>query len=136
MNRYVELQYNLNHFDAIHFIFNDARHQIELGIVEYALAQEMPSTLALAAVQNSCNRVPFSLFSHFDRRQFAKVISQVANLLQPEDSFIQVQGRLGACIMKNSLRSSADFVPYIDGEVSKKARTATPLSVVLPGPLY
>jgi hypothetical protein len=56
----------MNHADVIRFIFNDAGHQIELGIVEYALAREMPSTLALAAVQNACNRVPFSLYSHFD----------------------------------------------------------------------
>ena len=132
----MELQlYDMNHADVIRFIFNDAGHQIELGIVEYALAREMPSTLALAAVQNACNRVPFSLYSHFDHRQFMKVISQVAVLLQPADSLIQVQGRLGVCIMKNSLESSAHIVPFTDWELSKKPRTPSPVSVVFRGPL-
>ena len=133
MHRFVELQDCFNQCDVIHLIFNDARYQIELGTVEYALIQEMPSTLALAAIQNACNRLPFSLYSTFDRPRFIKVISQVSMLLQPEDSFAQVQGRLSACIMKNSIESSAHIVPFTDWEVSKKPRTPSPVNIVLRG---
>jgi len=134
-HRFVQLQDHLNDCDAIHFIFNDARYQIELGIFEYNLSQEMPSTLALAAIHNACNRVPFALFSTFDRQQFMKVISQVAILLQPAASLVQVQGRLSECIMKNSVETAAHIVPFTEWEVSKKPRTPSPVSIVLRGPL-
>lgn len=133
--RYVELQYNVDHSDAIRFIFNDAVHQIELGMVEYSLAQVMPSTLAVAAVQNACNRVPFSLYSQFDHRQFMQVIAQVTVTLQPEESLIQVQARLASYIMKNSLESSAHIIHFRNWEIAKKPRTPSPVSVFIRGPL-
>jgi hypothetical protein len=133
--RFIRLQDSMENNEAVHFIFHDARYQVELGIVEYALCLEWPSVLALAAIHNACNRLPLMLYSTFDRKRFMRVISSITMLLQPETALAQVQGRLCESILKNSLESSAHLVPWTEWEVSKKLRIGSPVSVVFRGPL-
>jgi len=125
--------------DVLELLADDARFQIELSVADYDMIDELPSTIAVAAILNAVNRMSISVFSLSDRLDFVKVVCASTNKSAYDVSVTRVQARLNHCLLRFGHDASTAMIHTTmysssedwndEDERTKRPRTPSPVCV-------